>query len=73
MTIQVELMDYYSKIEGEDIADYYAYVIDENQQRWKYAYHRQPRQSTDHFIQEVQDAFRDHREEDFRQEHVYME
>ncbi len=68
MTIRVELMDFFSKIEGEEIADYYAYVVDEKEQRWKYAYHRQPRQSIDHFVQEVQDAFQEHREEDFRYE-----
>jgi endo-alpha-1,4-polygalactosaminidase (GH114 family) len=66
MEVKVELLDYFDKIEGEDITGYYAYVVDENQAKWKYSYHRQPRQSIPQFIQEVQDAFRHQKEDDFR-------
>ncbi|MEW9671709.1 hypothetical protein [Ammoniphilus sp. 3BR4] len=66
MKFKVELMDYYDRIEGEDISGYHAYVVDENNQKWRYGYHRQPRQSIDDFLDEVENAFRYHREEDFR-------
>lgn len=66
MDIKVELQDHFDKIEGEEIAAYYAYIVDDQNQRWRYAYHRQPRQSIEQFVQEVSDAYRYHREDDFR-------
>jgi hypothetical protein len=66
MGFKVELKDFYDRIEGEEIAAYHAYVVDEREQKWRYAYHRQPRQSIDQFLQEVEDAFRYHRDDDFR-------
>jgi hypothetical protein len=66
MEFKVELTDYFDKIEGEDISSYHAYVIDEDNHKWKYAYHRQPRQSIDHFIKEVEEAYRFHKDDDFR-------
>ncbi|RXT08823.1 hypothetical protein [Ammoniphilus sp. CFH 90114] len=66
MEFKVELTDFFDRIEGEEIQGYHAYVVDENNQRWRYGYHRQPRQSIEAFLQEVCDAFHDHREEDFR-------
>lgn len=66
MEYRVELENYFDRIEGEEIVGYHAFVIDERNQKWKYAYHRQPRQSLEQFTQEVHVAFRDYRDEDFR-------
>lgn len=66
MEHRVELESYFDRIEGEEIVGYHAFVIDTQNQKWKYAYHRQPRQSIEQFTQEVHDAFRHDRDEYFR-------
>ena len=66
MGYRVELENYFSRIEGEEIVAYHAYVIDGQNQKWKYSYHRQPRQSIEQFTQEVHDAYRNQRDDDFR-------
>ncbi|WP_134699254.1 hypothetical protein [Ammoniphilus sp. YIM 78166] len=64
--LEIEYRDVFSKIEGEMIAAYEAFVTDEEGRRWRYAHNRRPNQSIEGFEKDIRSAFEAYGYDDFR-------